>query len=47
VIVAAFLEIGHFEKPDAANDPDGEDGPCVPGPTIPVRGSVSARVIQA
>src|SRR5439155_26896857 len=35
VNVSASLEIGHFETPDAANDPDGEETPCFPGPTIP------------
>ena len=35
VNVSTSLEIGHFEKPDAGNDPDGEEGPCFPGPTIP------------
>jgi hypothetical protein len=35
VNVSASLEIGHFERPDAGNDPDGEEGPCFPGPTIP------------
>ncbi len=33
--VSASLEIGHFETPDASSDPDGEETPCFPGPTIP------------
>lgn len=33
--VGASLEIGHFETPDAANDPNGEEQPCFAGPTIP------------
>jgi hypothetical protein len=33
--VSASLEIGHFESPDAASDPAGEETPCFPGPTIP------------
>ncbi|OLB79086.1 MAG: hypothetical protein AUI14_11480 [Actinobacteria bacterium 13_2_20CM_2_71_6] len=35
VNVSASLEIGHFESPDAASDPNGEELPCFPGPTIP------------
>ena len=36
VNVAASLEIGHFESPDAASDVGGVDEqPCFPGPTIP------------
>jgi hypothetical protein len=36
VNVSASLEIGHFEKPDAHQDPgDTDEGPCFPGPTIP------------
>jgi hypothetical protein len=36
VNVSASLEIGHFEKPDARQDPGNTDeGPCFSGPTIP------------
>jgi hypothetical protein len=28
-------EIGHFESPDALNDPNGEETPCFKGPYIP------------
>ena len=35
VNVSTSLEIGHFETPDAAADPNGEEEPCFPGPTIP------------
>jgi hypothetical protein len=33
--VAYDVETGHFEPPDAAGDPAGEDPPCFTGPMIP------------
>ena len=33
--VAMSDEIGHFETPDADEDPDGEEEPCFDGPYIP------------